>query len=804
MVFLKKSEFVIAAILLSFILSVKAADLEHDYNIKPVPFNKVDVEDHFWTPRLQTNQNVTIPYAFWECEQTDRISNFEKAAGLIEGEHEGLHFNDSDVYKIMEGTAYSLQINPDKMTRMYLDKLIHIINGAQWEDGYLYTHYSLPERQLDQLWTNIDWAHEQYCAGHMYEAAVAHYQVTGESSFLDIAIRNADLICDVFNLQGRTDPPGHEEIEIALCKLYRATGNQKYLNQAKFFLDQRGRQGNRGPDGSRGLYGEYAQDHKPVTEQTEAVGHSVRAAYLYTGMADVAALTGDMEYVNAIDTIWKDVVDAKMYVTGAIGSRHGGEAFGDDYELPNLTAYNETCAAIGFVFWNYRMFLLQGHAKYLDVMERTLYNGVLSGISLKGDKFFYPNPLESHGQHQRSPWFGCACCPSNVARFIPAVPGYIYAHKDDNIYVNLFISGKAQVNTSNNTVTITQDTHYPWQGDVKITVELERSDEFTILVRMPGWARNEAVPSDLYHFLNENNEPFTLKVNNQKTSPKIKDGFALLERKWNTGDVIELNLPMPVRRVIAHENVEDDKGKIAIQRGPVVYCAEWPDYTDGNVLNLLLQDNEVLDSKFRKDLLNGVQVIEGQAVALAHSEKDDSIIETKVPFLAIPYYAWAHRGPGQMTVWLPRNRSAARPLPAPTIASKSKVTVSYGTDPFAMNDQMEPQNSNDHSFSYYHYWPHKGTVEWLQMDFDKQYEISSVEVYFFDDTGQGECRIPESWKILYKQNDQFKPVSNSKGLGTEKDKYNKTSFDPVQTDALRIEIQSQPDFAGGIHEIRIE
>jgi hypothetical protein len=386
---------------------------------------------------------------------------------------------------------------------------------------------------------------------------------------------------------------------------------------------------------------------------------------------------------------------------------------------------------------------------------------------------------------------------------VPAVPGYIYAHKDDDIYVNLFIGGRAKVSTKNNTVIMTQDTHYPWQGDVKITVEPEISHEFTILLRIPGWARNEAVPSDLYQFLKENNDPFTLKVNNQTISSQIKDGFAPLKRKWTKGDIIELNLAMPVRRVIAHENVKDNRGKTALQRGPVVYCAEWPDYSDGNVLNLLLQDNEVLQSKFRKDLLNGIEVIEGQAVALAHSQEDDSIKETNVPFFAIPYYAWAHRGPGQMTVWLPRNRSDARPLPAPTIASKSKVTVSYGTDPFAVNDQMQPQNSNDHSFPYYHYWPHKGTVEWLQMDFDKTYEISSVEVYFFDDTGQGECRTPESWRVFYRQNDQFKPVSKPQGLGTEKDKYNKTSFDPVKTDALRIQMQSQPDFSGGIHEIQI-
>jgi len=780
------------------------AQINPDYPIKPVPFTNVHITDRFWTPRLRTNQNVTIPYAFWKCEETGRISNFEKAAGLIEGKHEGFYFNDSDLYKIMEGAAYSLQVNPDKMTWMYLDKLIKIISAAQWEDGYLFTYYSIPDRQPEKLWTNVANTHEQYCAGHMYEAAVAHYQVTEETNFLNIAIKNADLMCEVFNPEGRTDPPGHEEIEIGLCKLYRATGNQKYLNQAKFFLDQRGREGNRGPDGGRGLYGIYAQDHKPVTEQTKAVGHSVRAAYLYTGMADVAALTGDMKYVKAIDTIWEDVVDAKMYVTGGIGARGGGEAFGDDYELPNLSAYCETCAAIGNIFWNHRMFLLHGHAKYIDILERTLYNGLLSGISLSGDKFFYQNPLESYGQHERSPWFGCACCPSNITRFIPAIPGYIYAHKDNNIYVNLFISGKVQVNTRNNIVTITQETRYPWDGGVKITVEPEKSDEFTIYVRIPGWVRNQPVPSDLYHFLQENNESYTLKINNQDIASEITDGFACLERKWNKGDIIELNLPMPVRRVIAHKNLEDDKGKAALQRGPVVYCAEWPDYTDGHVSNLLLQDNEVLDSTFRKDLLNGIQVIEGQAVALAHSEEDDSIIETNVPFLAIPYYAWAHRGPGQMVVWLPRNKSAARALPAPTIASKSNVTTSGGTDPQAVNDQLVPENSNDHSVLHFHWWPKKGSKEWVTFSFDKPQRISTIQAYWFDDTGEGECRTPESWKIFYKKNDEFKSVINPKGLGTEKDKFNNATFEPVKTNAIRIEVNLRENFSAGIYEVRIE
>jgi len=463
----------------------RKAELTRDYNVKPVAFNNVRVEDDFWTPRLETSRKVTISYCFDRCEDTGRIRNFDKAAGLMEGGHEGIYFNDSDVYKVMEGAAYSLQVRPDTMMRLRLDKLIEIMTRAQWEDGYLYTFYSIPQKQPEKRWTDIQSKHEQYCVGHMYEAAVAHYQVTGEKSFLDIATKNADLICDVFSPGKRTDPPGHQEIEIGLCKLYRATGNGRYLEQAKFFLDQRGRKGSRGPNGDGGLYGMYSQDHVPVTEQTTAVGHSVRAAYLYTGMADVAALTGNMEYVRAIDAIWKDVVDTKLYITGGIGAAGGHEGFGGHYELPNMRAYCETCASIANIFWNHRMFLMHGDAKYIDVLERVLYNAALSGISIEGDRFFYPNPLESIGQHARSAWFGCACCPSNVARFIPSVPGYAYAHKDGDIYVNLFISGSGQIETAENKIALTQQTQYPWADTVKIEVEPDRSDAFAIHVRIP-------------------------------------------------------------------------------------------------------------------------------------------------------------------------------------------------------------------------------------------------------------------------------------------------------------------------------
>ena len=509
--------------------------LERDYNVKPVPFNEVQVRDAFWTPRLEINRTVTIPYCFEKCEETDRISNFEKAAGLKQGKHEGIYFNDSDVYKVMEGAAYSLQVHPEAMMRLYLDKLIAIMAAAQWEDGYLYTFYSVPQKQPEMRWTNVKDKHEQYCMGHMLEAAVAHYQATGNKSFLDVATRCADYVCQTFGPGRRTDPSGHEEIEIALCRLYRVTGDGKYLDTAKFLLDQRGRTGNRGPKGDGKLYGEYAQDHIPVVEQTEAVGHSVRAMYLYTGMADVAALTGNMDYIKAIDTIWNDVVGTKLYVTGGIGAAGGSEGFGGHYELPNLTAYCETCASIANVFWNHRMFLMSGDAKYLDVLERTLYNAALSGIAMQGDRFFYPNVLESTSGHERSPWFGCACCPSNVARFIPSVPGYAYACKGDEVYVNLFLGGEAAVQTASNKVTLKQQTEYPWKGDVKIAVEPQKSGTFTVCVRIPGWARNEPVPSDLYKFEDSVADQPSLKVNGKRVTPSLEKGFARIERQLAKG-----------------------------------------------------------------------------------------------------------------------------------------------------------------------------------------------------------------------------------------------------------------------------
>jgi len=634
-----------------------------DYPVKPVPFTDVHVDDDFWLPRMETNRSVTIPFALKKNEDTGRVNNFRKAAGLMEGKYEGRRFNDTDVYKVMEGVAYSLSLDPDPELEKYLDSLIEIIAAAQEEDGYLYAARTVdPENPAPGAgpgrWTRLRGSHELYNAGHMYEAAVAHYLATGKRTFLDVAEKNADLLVKEFGPDKRRDFPGHQEIEIGLAKLFRVTGNKEYLKLAKFFLDERGHAHDGGlyPESSPfAIYNQkkYMQDHKPVLEQNKAVGHAVRASYMYAGMADVAALTENVEYVRAIDRIWENVVSKKMYLTGGIGARHTSEAFGDNYELPNFTAYTETCAAVGNVMWNHRLFLLHGDARYIDVMERVLYNGLISGVSLSGDRFFYQNPLESKGKYERSPWFEVACCPGNITRFIPSFPGYVYAQRNGILYVNLFVGGTAMIMVENNSVGIKQETRYPWEGVVKITIDPERSAEFTLNIRIPGWAQNLPVPSDLYRYMRKRNEDVKLTVNGKPFILVIERGYARIRRRWRRGDVVELDLPMPVRCVICNENVKDNRGKVALERGPLVYCAEWVDNA-GGVFNLFLPDNMELYSEYQKEMLGGVVVIRGKAFELKKSDDGKSTRKINRELIAIPYYAWAHRGEGEMAVWLLR------------------------------------------------------------------------------------------------------------------------------------------------------
>jgi hypothetical protein len=631
-----------------------------DYSIKAVPLADVKFTDGFWAPRIETDRAVTVPHLFKKNEETGRVKNFEIAGGMSRGSFCTKYaFDDSDVYKSIEAAAYVLATRRDPRLEKYLDDLVAKIAKAQEPDGYLYTARTIdpknpPRMSGPERWTNLKDSHELYNLGHLYEAAVAYHQATGKKNLLKVALKSADFIHKTFG-PGKSQlkwVPGHEEIEIGLIRLFRATGKIKYLNLAKFFIDQRGNAA------GHSLYGEYAQDHKPVVEQSEAVGHAVRAAYLYSGVTDVAALTGDRRYMAAMDKIWDDIVLRKLYLSGGIGAAGAWEGFGPAYELPNESGYAETCATIAYALWNYRMFLYYGDAKYIDLFERAAYNAFLSGAGLSGDKFFYPNPLASFGRQERSAWFTCACCPPNVARFIAEMPGFAYAVSGDNVYVNLYVQGTADLEIGGGKITFEETTEYPWKGDVKIRVAPEKAGSFTLRVRIPEWAQGKPLPGDLYRYLDPAAEKVVVKVNGESIAPNLDRGYVPIERVWNKDDTVEISLPMPVRRVKANENIKADVGRVAVERGPLVYCAEWPD-NGGLVSNLVLDDTSPLTAEMRGDLLNGVTVISGEATAFKY--KGGRVVVEKRKLTLIPYYAWAHRGKGEMAVWL-ASRPEVQPL----------------------------------------------------------------------------------------------------------------------------------------------
>jgi len=618
------------------------------YPIRPVPFTAVRLADAFWAPRLETNRRVTIPFALKQSADTGRLKNFDIAAGTATGAFCSKYaFDDSDVYKVIEGAAYTLAAAPDPALQQEIEGIVSRIAAAQERDGYLYTARTIaPASPMEmagrERWSNLQWSHELYNAGHLYEAAVAWYAATGSRTLLDVALRSADLVARTFTPQGRRDVPGHQEIEIGLTKLYRLTGTRTYLDTARFFLDERGR----GPASGRKSYGEYAQDHLPVRDQREAVGHAVRAAYQFSGMADVAHAAGDPTYLPAVARVWDDVVTRKLYVTGGIGAAGEWEGFGPAYELPNDVAYVETCASIAFALWSHRLFLAHGDAKYMDVFERTAYNALLSGVALTGDRFFYPNPLASSGNHERSPWFPCACCPSNVPRFLPTLPGFAYAAAPGRLYVNLFVEGTATVAVDDGAVEVGQVTRYPWDGRVRLSVSPAARRAFTLLLRLPGWSRNETVPGGLYRFADAPAPPPAVRVNGETVSVASLDdkGYLSLRRDWAAGDLVEIDLPMPARRIVARGEVKADAGRVAIQRGPLVYAAEWPD-NGGRALDIALPDGARIEARPRPDLLNGVVALEAAARPRAGAAP---------PITLLPYYAWAHRGKGEMAVWLQR------------------------------------------------------------------------------------------------------------------------------------------------------
>ena len=673
--------------------------------IREVPFNKVHLNDNFWLPRIEVNRTVSIPSAFHECEVNGRFDNFAIAAGLIKGEHRGdFSFDDTDPYKVIEGASYSLAVKYDAKLDHYLDSVINIIAKAQEPDGYLTTCDTKKCTRLSGWWGKSKWekinSHELYNSGHMIESAVAHYKATGKRTFLNVAIRNADLICKTFGpAEGQIHrPSGHPIVEMALCKLYLVTNNRRYLDMARYFVEETGR----GTDGHR--LSEYSQDHKPILTQDEIVGHAVRAGYLYSGVADVASLTGDTAYFHALERIWDNMASKKLFITGGIGSRAQGEGFGPNYELNNMTAYAETCAAIANVYWNYRMFLATGDAKYVDVYERALYNGVLSGVSLDGDKFFYDNPLESMGQHHRQKWFGCACCPGNVTRFVASVPNYIYATQGNDVFVNLYIQGDADINANGNKVKISQTTQYPWDGNVAITINPRKQSQWKVMLRIPSWLSDRPVANNLYSFA-DSKGGYTIRLNGQTIQPEIVNGYAVIDRKWKRGDKVEIAMDMEVRRIKANDNVNDDRGKTALQRGPVVYCLEGQDQPDKDVFNKAIIPTADIKAEYVGDKLRGIVELSGQA---EQTNSDGTV--TATTFKAIPYSTWNNRGYDKMAVWIPESPIYTHVKPEPTIASKARTvfyrsaiqkdapeTAAVEGEAWGVNDQWEPTRSSDTS-----------------------------------------------------------------------------------------------------------
>lgn len=743
--------------------------------LKPVNFTEVKIEDKFWAPRQKTNREVSIPHVIEQCYRTPRMENLIRAGNREKGGFKGLIFDDSDVYKSMESAAYALDERSDPALEKKLDEMIAILAKAQMPDGYLNSWYQLmaPEKRFTNLADN----HELYCAGHLFEAAVAHYRATGKKSFLNIATKFADLLVKTFgNGPGkRMGYCGHPEIELALFKLADAASNKTYFELAQFFIENRGsrffaQERNISKDKFDGVYW---LDDMPIRDHREIKGHAVRAAYLFSGVADLANATGDPGLVKVLDRVWKNTVYKRVFVTGGIGPSGSNEGFTTDYDLPTFSAYQESCASLAMVFWNHRMGLLHGEAKYWDEVERSLYNGALAGINLKGDRFFYVNPLASLGGHHRSEWFGCACCPPNITRTLASLGSYAYAKSDDALYVNLFIAGEVATQIGKNKVNVRVETNYPWDGKVVIRPS---PGSYKILVRQPNWmASGEAK-------------------------------YKTFAGPWTADSKITLELDMPVRRLLANPGAKEIAGRAVIQRGPLIYALEGVDHKD-RVSDMVLPLDSELKPVFEKDLLGGVNVLKGQAQIVRQMDWRNVLYSqppsNPVSILAIPYYAWDNRAAGDMVVWLPY---APIPLPAGGLEQLAKVQLSNTSNiarSNAIKDGKEIAGSNKHPGDLCHFWPRKGTDEFVQYNWETPQTIKGVKLYWFDDTGFGECRPPAKWEIQYLDGSIWKPVPTKDAYAVILDKWIEINFPNVKTRGLRLAMKLQPNWSVGIHEWQV-
>lgn len=801
----------VAFMLLILMATTILADNPKPHQLAPVPIQQVVIQDEFWSPKLKTWRKVTLPDCLAKFEKDGALINFDKIRDGTGGEHGGPPWYDGLIYEMIRGGADFLASQRDAVLEARLDSYIERIAAAAAKDpdGYLntYTQLKEPGHRWGLNGGDDNHQHDVYNAGAMVEAAVHYFRATGKTGLLQVATRLANHLADVMGPPPKQNVvPGHSLGEEAMVKLYLlfrekpdlkaqmpvSVDEPRYLKLAEFWIE------NRGNHEGRKSYGPYGQDHQRVLQQETIEGHAVRATLLGAGLVATANVNGREDYLTAARRLWENMVQRRMYVIGGLGAVAGHEGFGPDYVLPN-NGYLETCAAIGAGFFHHNLNLALADARYADELERALYNAILPGVSFQGNTYFYENPLEAGPKRVRWAWHGCPCCPPMFLKIMGALPGYIYAQEPGAVYVNLFVGSRANLSINGVKVALQQATRYPWDGEVKLTVEPDHEIEFALNLRLPAWCSEPKV-----------------RVNGKSLAgfEKVR-GYACLRRQWQPGDVAELSLPMPVQRLKAHPKIEADIGRVALQRGPLIYCLEAAD-NGGQVRNLVISPEAQLSAQHRADLLGGVTVITGQALAWHRAAWPESLYlpSTSVPgvtpieFTAIPYFANANRQPGEMRVWIAETTPQADPLPLPTLASCAIPSASHcwqNDTLSALNDQIEPAASDDLKIPRFTWWNHRGTKEWVQYDFEHPTKISAVEVYWWDERRiNAHCRVPQSWRLLYQSGDAWKPVIGAAACGVEMDRFNRFPFDPVETKALRLEVELQPEWSGGILEWRVE
>lgn len=755
--------------------------------LEPVPFTAVTIHDRFWSPRQEINRAATVEHSLAMLVKAGNIVDLELAASGAKEGFQGLLFTDSDLYKVIEGVSYTLATHPNATLSARVDALIAKIEAAQQPDGYLNTWFQVT--RPDKKWTNLRDHHELYCAGHLIEAAVAHNQATGKRNLLDVALKLARLIDSRYGPGKGEGYPGHPELELALVKLWRLTGEERWFALSRKFVETRGAgffaaEHNTPKDRYDGTYW---LDDTPICDHEEIKGHAVRAAYLMSGAADVARETHDPKMIAMLDRLWRNTTERRTFVTGGIGPSGSNEGFTVDYDLPNRTAYQETCASVALALWGHRMALLHADARYMDWVERALYNGVPAGVALDGKSFFYVNPLASMGNHHRSEWFSCACCPPNVLRTVASIGGYAYATSGNQAFVNLYAPGTADLPLSSGRVHLVVEGDYPWDGHLTLKPQPDKAQTFALNLRIPAWTRS-----------------FDLAVNGQAVEVKPERGYVHLEREWKAGDVVTLNLPMPVEQIEAHPAVKQDLYRTAIQRGPIVYCLEQVDNAVP-LRELVIPRGAKLEAAWKPDLLGGVMAITGEALRTSEPDWENVLYQpvrpTQAQVVAVPYAVWDNRKPGPMEVWMPSIAPAAR-FGGPEVRAEVSLSFSSGNaQSWGVNDGVEPHSSAEQPEANCHFWPHKGTEEWVQYTWKKPIAAKGVRVYWFDDTGRGECRIPQSWKVQRLLEGKW--VDIPAAYPVQIDQWTEVRFAPVATTALRLVVQMQKGWAAGIHEWRI-